>query len=152
MPPCLKLSIRRYGSKVKWVNSGKGVVPSPIPWCCSYWKGNFRVTLYFGHQLYFYLYICIWFKSLFSYILTNQVLQWLAYVETCENMNLNFEQKWKKPKKKQMLTIFWGSKFWLFCGHCQEQDDCCCLELTLRSWIISENFSFRMWRFNLCLK
>ena len=33
MPPCLTLSIIRYGSKVKWSNLGKGVVPSPTPWC-----------------------------------------------------------------------------------------------------------------------
>ena len=28
MPPCLTLSIIRYGSKIKWSNSGNGVVPS----------------------------------------------------------------------------------------------------------------------------
>ena len=33
MPPCLTLSIIRYGSRVKWSNPGKGVVPSPTPWC-----------------------------------------------------------------------------------------------------------------------
>ena len=45
MPPCLTLSIRRYGSRVKWGNPGKGVAPSPTPWCSSYRKGNLRVTL-----------------------------------------------------------------------------------------------------------
>ena len=29
MPPCLTLSIIRYGSRVKWNNPGKGVVPFP---------------------------------------------------------------------------------------------------------------------------
>ena len=38
MPPCLTLSIIRYGSGVKWRNPGKGVAPSPTPWCCSYSK------------------------------------------------------------------------------------------------------------------
>ena len=40
MSPCLTLSIIRLGSRVKWSNPGKGVAPSPIPWCCSYWKGS----------------------------------------------------------------------------------------------------------------
>ena len=33
MAPCLTLSIIRYGSRVKWSNPGKGVEPSPTPWC-----------------------------------------------------------------------------------------------------------------------
>ena len=41
MPPCLTLSIIRYGSRVKWSNPGKGVAPSPTPWCSSYQKGDF---------------------------------------------------------------------------------------------------------------
>ena len=52
MSPCLTLSIIRYGSRVKWVNHGKGVVPSPTPWCCSYWKRSLWLTLDYGHQLY----------------------------------------------------------------------------------------------------
>ena len=31
--------------KVKWSNPGKGVAPSPTPWCNSYRKGSLRVTL-----------------------------------------------------------------------------------------------------------
>ena len=52
MPPCLTLSIIRYGSRVKWSNPGKGVAPSPTPWCSSYRKGSLRVTLNYGRQLY----------------------------------------------------------------------------------------------------
>ena len=52
MPPCLTLSIIRYGSRVKWSNPGKGVAPSPTPWCSSYRKGSLRVTLDYGRQLY----------------------------------------------------------------------------------------------------
>ena len=37
--PCLILSIIRYGSRVKWSNSGKGVAPSPTPRCIE--KGAF---------------------------------------------------------------------------------------------------------------
>ena len=42
----------KYVSRVKWSNPGKGKAPSPTPWCCSYWKGSFRVTPDYGHQLY----------------------------------------------------------------------------------------------------
>ena len=42
---CLTLNIIRYGSRVKWRNPGKGVAPSPTPWCSSYQKGSLRVTL-----------------------------------------------------------------------------------------------------------
>ena len=52
MPPCLTLGIIRYGSRVKRSNPGKGVAPSPTPWCCSYRKGSLRVTLDYGCQLY----------------------------------------------------------------------------------------------------
>ena len=53
MLPCLTLSIIWYGSRVKWSNPGKGVAPSPTPWCSSYRKGSLRVTLDYGRQLYF---------------------------------------------------------------------------------------------------
>ena len=57
MPPCLILSIIRYGSRVKWVNPERSVVPSLTPWCSSYRKGSLQVTLDYGRQLY---YICIY--------------------------------------------------------------------------------------------
>ena len=47
MPPCLTLSIIRYGSRVKWSNPGIVV---------SYRKGSLRVTLDYGCQLFFYYY------------------------------------------------------------------------------------------------
>ena len=59
MPPCLTLGNIRYGSRVKWVNHGKGVAPSSTPWCSSYRKGNLWVTLDYGHQLYLLIYRCI---------------------------------------------------------------------------------------------
>ena len=51
---CLALCIIRYGSRVKWSNPGKGVMPSLIytPWCSSYWKGSLLVTLDDGCQLF----------------------------------------------------------------------------------------------------
>ena len=54
MCPCLRLSIIRYVSRVKWSNPGKGEVHPPTPRCSSYWKGNLLVTLDYGRQLYFY--------------------------------------------------------------------------------------------------
>ena len=58
MPPCLTLSIIRYGSRVKWNDTGKGVVPSPTR-CSSYWKRKPSVTLNYGRQLYLLTYISI---------------------------------------------------------------------------------------------
>ena len=36
IPPSLTLSNIRYVSRVKWSIPGKGVAPSPTPWCSSY--------------------------------------------------------------------------------------------------------------------
>ena len=51
MPPCLTLSIIRYGSRVKWSNPGEGVAPSLTPWCSCYRKESLWVTFNDGHQL-----------------------------------------------------------------------------------------------------
>ena len=53
IPPC---NIR-YVSRVKWSNTGKGVAPSPTPWCSSYWKGSLLVALDYSRQLYLLLYM-----------------------------------------------------------------------------------------------
>ena len=50
MPPCLTLSIIRYGSRVNWSNPGKGVVPFLTPWCSRYWKGSLQVALDYDCQ------------------------------------------------------------------------------------------------------
>ena len=63
IPPCLTLSIIRYVSRVKWSNPGKGIAPSPILRCSSYWKRSLQVALNYGHQLYLitlYIYIYIY--------------------------------------------------------------------------------------------
>ena len=49
--PCLTLSFIRWGSRVKWSIPGNGIVPSPIPHCSSYLKGNLWVTLHYSRQL-----------------------------------------------------------------------------------------------------
>ena len=58
MPPCLTLSIIRYGSRVKWSNPGRGVAPFPTLRCSSYWKGSLLVTLDYGRQLYLLYNLC----------------------------------------------------------------------------------------------
>ena len=63
LPSCLTPSTMRYVLGVKWSNLGKGVASSSTNRCCSYWKGNLRVTLDFGHQLYIYIYIYIYTHS-----------------------------------------------------------------------------------------
>ena len=61
MPPCLTLSIIRYGSSVKGSNPRKGVDPSPTLWCSSYRKGSLRISLDYGHQLLYSLCTCACF-------------------------------------------------------------------------------------------
>ena len=53
IPPCLTLSNIRYVLS-KWSNPGKGVAPSPTPWCSSYQKGSLLVALDYGRQLFNY--------------------------------------------------------------------------------------------------
>ena len=45
--------------KSKWSNSGKSVVPSPTPWCNSYWKGSLWVTLDHGRPTYIHMCVCV---------------------------------------------------------------------------------------------
>ena len=35
-----------------WSNPGKGVVPFPIPWCCSYWKESLQIALEYSQPTY----------------------------------------------------------------------------------------------------
>ena len=51
VPPCLTLSNIRYISRVKWINPGKGVAPSPTPQCSNYWKGSLLIALDYDRQL-----------------------------------------------------------------------------------------------------
>ena len=56
-PPCLTLSIIRYGSRVSRAILGEGVVLSPTPRCSSYRKGSLRVTLDNSRLTYLLVYI-----------------------------------------------------------------------------------------------
>ena len=53
-PPCLTLSIIRYGSRISGANLGKGVAPFSTPRCRGYWKRNFQVALDHGRPTYIY--------------------------------------------------------------------------------------------------
>ena len=50
------LNTQHYKVRIKGKveQSREGVAPSPTPWCSSYRKGNLRVTLDYGRQLYFF--------------------------------------------------------------------------------------------------
>ena len=83
IPPCLTLSIIRYGSRVKWSNPGKGVASSPSPWCSSYWKGSLWVSLDSGGQLYVYYYVRFFIlqsKIIYFLVVTQMhiIKEWIA--------------------------------------------------------------------------
>ena len=72
IPPCLRLGIIRYWSRVKWNNPGNGLAPFPTPKCSRYWKGSLRVTPPdYGRQLYL-LYFTIFLFSVFQIYKTNR--------------------------------------------------------------------------------
>ena len=62
MPFCLRLSIIRYISGVKWSNPGKGIVTFTTLRCSSYWEGSSRGALDCCRQ-YIYIYIIISIKE-----------------------------------------------------------------------------------------
>ena len=73
IPPCLTLSIIRYGSRVKWVNRGKGVVPSLHLGVVAIEKGIFKRPLTtvanftFFYYIYLYSCVCVLFHIRFLY-------------------------------------------------------------------------------------
>ena len=85
IPPCLTLSIIRYGSRVKWSNPGKGIAPSPTRWRSSHRKGSLRVTLEYGRQLYllFYAGFSYAFVVVLFFHYTQGYLLWYSSVPQC---------------------------------------------------------------------
>ena len=60
MPPCLTLSIIRYGSRVKWSNPAKGVAPSPTLNCSCYWKGSLLFALDYARYSFVWPWTSFW--------------------------------------------------------------------------------------------
>ena len=75
MRPCLILSIIRYISRIKWSNTGKGVAPSPTPWCSNYRKGSLQVTFDYGRKIY-----------LLFYSYNNHCLQYISQGFSIDNL------------------------------------------------------------------
>ena len=82
IPPCLRLRIIKYGSRVKWSNSGKEVAPSLIPWCSSYRKGTCRSPSTTVANFTYCIYIYIYIYGMTLYTETH------ACAHTCENIEI----------------------------------------------------------------
>ena len=54
------LYTQHYKVRVKWSNPGKGVAPSPTPWCSLYRKDSLRVNLDYGRQLTYFILIILY--------------------------------------------------------------------------------------------
>ena len=102
IPPCLTLSIIRYGSRVKWSILGKRVVPSPTSWSSGYSKRSLLVALdsscqlYFTTIIYIYIYIYIHIYLIFSASAMNVFIQAFhnesifKWSTTCLNSGFSF--------------------------------------------------------------
>ena len=70
---------KRYRSRVKCNNPGKGVVPFPTLLCSSYWKGSLRDALDHSRTNYI-LYICIYiYIYIYIWESTEKFLRWPRY-------------------------------------------------------------------------
>ena len=109
MLPCLTLSIIRYVSRVKWVNPGKGVTPSPTPWYSSYWKGNLRVPLDYVRQIYL---LTLWPPSspelnTLDYAIGG-ILENITNVTSHPNigsLKTDIEEEWNKMSEEFILKV-----------------------------------------------
>ena len=106
MPPCLTLSIIRYGLRVKWSN------PSPTPSCSSYWKGSLWVALDCGCQLYFIglnllqkTCVCVWGGS------------WLVEKKYFFKLWIYFyiSTRWMHSDNIQLMLPFFSSEMFACC-------------------------------------
>ena len=94
--------------KVKWVDPGKGVAPSPTPWCSSYRKGSLQVTLDYSHQLYFYK------LASMKILLKNEEI----FSEICNLMKI-----WRQLWSSSIIIISQGRQlfnvnYWALCQIC----------------------------------
>ena len=76
----LNTSIIMYGSRIKWSNPGKGVVPSPTPWSSSDHPRLRLPTLHFTIYICICVYIYIYIYSKNSKILYTHVFSSYKYM------------------------------------------------------------------------
>ena len=78
MPPCLTLSIIRYGSRVKWSDPEKGVVTSLHLSVVAIEKGTFgsssTLVTNFTYFIYIYIYIYIYISPSFMAVKCGQLI------------------------------------------------------------------------------
>ena len=95
---------KRYRSKVKWVNPGKGVAPSSTPSCSSYWKGSLWVTLNYGRQLYLLLlcWILLWPEEIeiLVIVLCRRLLRGMCVAESSLALDTLQNKSWSR-------LLFW---------------------------------------------
>ena len=113
MPPCLTLSIMRYGSRVKWSNPGKGIAPSSTPWCSSYRKGSLRVTPDYGRQLNFTLLVHLCSTTRIVMVLNNPQRLICQVVHThgiCQKVYTFQRTVWHPCRTVNAPWQTWGQK------------------------------------------
>ena len=117
MPPCLTLSIIRYGSRVKWSNPEKGVAPSPTPWCSKLskrqpsghprlWSPTLLLLLLTYLETKSFKTVQAKFRrkfNLINYSQKSQIHSWVHKLQTTGSVN-NFSKKVKNPKSCKKLT------------------------------------------------
>ena len=119
------LSIIKYGTRVKLSTPGKGVSPSPTPWCSSYRKGTLWVAIDSGRQLYLLLYLetysesCWWHQWCGQWNCKLQphcgssVSDGLAFVGPSVLMWTSVGPAWRKlfiPQHCQIVFIAWNRR------------------------------------------
>ena len=118
----------------KWINTRKGVMPFPTPWCSSYWKGTFRlpptmVGQFTTTYIYPFLWVLIFFLSLFNSTICLSIFLYLCKCWSQIILNQGFcnfseliwpnkETNWKIPS---LCLIEWwfemikdSTTFWYF--------------------------------------
>ena len=109
MPPCLTLSIIRYGSRVKWSNPGKGVAPSPTPRCSKLSKREPSGHPRLWSPTYIYKYIYIYETQLLSFSPMHSLERYIC--SKCWYGHSLFMNIAKSILKYFLLTITFGLIF-----------------------------------------
>ena len=98
-------------------------MPSPTPQCSSYWKGSLRVTLNYGHQLYFYICNIFLTNDLIIMIDKQRFLFNLLLLDQCKKLTCVI------PPHRFYSE---STVLWLYFSHCQEarvRHECFCFQM-----------------------